>query len=187
MKYGYARVSTADQNVQLQHDALLRAGCDRIFTDQGVSGTATERAALDDLLAALQPGDQVVVWKLDRLGRSLHHLIELVTGFGEQGVHFASLSESIDTSTAGGRLVFHMMGALAEFERALISERTCAGLEAAKRRGALLGRPKKLVGERAELARRLIAEGKSHREVASIMRVSRATVWREVKRSSMDD
>ena len=130
----------------------LRAGCDRIFTDEGVSGVATDRAALDDLLVALQPEDQVVVWKRDRLGRSLHHLIQLVTGFGERGVHFASISESIDTSTAGGRLVFHMMGALAEFERALISERTCAGLEAAKRRGAQLGRPKKLAGERAELS-----------------------------------
>lgn len=141
MRYGYARVSTADRKVQLQCDALEGAGCQRIFKDEGVSGAVIERPALGQLLTLLQRGDQVVVWRLDRLGRSLSHLIELVADFGIRGVHFVSLNEAIDTSTAGGRLVFHMMGALAEFERCLIAERTRAGLAAAKARGTHLGRP----------------------------------------------
>ena len=129
MKRGYSRVSTDDQRMDLQHDAL--STCDVIYSDQA-SGAATDRPEPKRLLDDLEPGDTVVVWRLDRLGRSLSHLIDLVKGFGEQGVDFVSFSESIDTSTAGGELIFHIMGAFAQFELATISERTKAGLAAAK-------------------------------------------------------
>jgi len=138
MLIGYARVSTDDQNLALQRDALSAAGCERVFEDQGISGTTRVRLGLDSALTALASGDVLVVWKLDRLGRSLLHLIDTLAALGERGVGFRSLSEAIDTGSAGGRLVFHLMGALAEFERSLIVERTTAGLKAARerRRGA---------------------------------------------------
>ena len=141
MKIGYARVSTDEQNLDLQRHALEAAGCEFVFEDR-VSGAAHERPGLATALARVQPGDALVVWKLDRLGRSLVHLIHVIDGLGKVGAGFVSLSESIDTGTAGGRLVFHMMGALAEFERSLISERTSAGMKAAKRRGRHVGRPR---------------------------------------------
>lgn len=144
MLIGYARVSTEEQNLDLQVDALERAGCDRIFCDRGFSGALRSRPALDDALQSLRSGDTLVTWKLDRLGRSLSHLISLVTDLQSSGVAFKSISDTIDTSTAGGRLQFHMLGALAEFERALISERTKAGMAAARARGTTLGRPTKL-------------------------------------------
>ncbi|MBY0560999.1 recombinase family protein [Hyphomicrobium sp.] len=143
MFIGYARVSTDEQSIDLQLDALERAGCQRIFNDSGFSGALKSRPALDELLAYLKPGDTLVTWRLDRLGRSLSHLILLVNDLEVRGIAFKSLSEAIDTSTAGGRLQFHMMGALAEFERALISERTKAGMAAARLRGVQLGRPNK--------------------------------------------
>lgn len=143
MRIGYARVSTSDQSVDLQVDALRRASCDLIFREEGVSGATVDRPALREALDALKPGDVLVVWKLDRLGRSLAHLIALVSELGRRGVGFASLSEAIDTQYPGGRFLFHVMGALAEFERALISERTRAGIAAARVRGARLGRPPK--------------------------------------------
>jgi DNA invertase Pin-like site-specific DNA recombinase len=143
MKVGYARVSTNDQNLGLQLDALRRACCDQIFREEGVSGVAANRPALDAALAAPEPGDVLVVWKLDRLGRSLAHLISLVSKLGARDVAFISLSEAIDTNCASGRLLFHVMGALAEFERSLISERTRAGIAAARDRGARIGRPTK--------------------------------------------
>ncbi len=147
MLIGYARVSTDEQSVDLQIDALERVGCERIFRDSGFSGVLRSRPALDDALSHAQAGDTVVVWRLDRLGRSLSHLILLVGDLENRGIAFRSLSEAIDTSTASGRLQFHMMGALAEFERALISERTKAGMAAARTRGVQLGRPnKKRVG-----------------------------------------
>lgn len=139
---GYARVSTDEQNPALQFDALTGAGCHRIFSDNA-SGAIVCRPALEDALAALKPGDTLVTWKLDRLGRSLSHLIGLVSLLEGRGVAFRSLSEAIDTTTASGRLLFHVMGALAEFERALISERTRAGMAAARARGSLIGRPPK--------------------------------------------
>ncbi len=141
MLIGYARVSTDEQSVDLQIDALQRAGCEPIFRDTGFSGVLRSRPALDDAIACLGPGDTLVTWRLDRLGRSLSHLISLVNDLEKRGIAFKSLSEAIDTSTAGGRLQFHMMGALAEFERALISERTKAGMAAARLRGVQLGRP----------------------------------------------
>jgi DNA invertase Pin-like site-specific DNA recombinase len=137
---GYARVSTAEQNLALQLDALRAVGCSRIFQDRS-SGSIRERPQLTRALNHLRPGDTLVTWRLDRLGRSLHHLITLMKELNDVGVAFRSLSESIDTATASGRLLFHVMGALAEFERSLISERTKAGMASAKLRGKRLGRP----------------------------------------------
>lgn len=145
MLIGYARVSTDDQNLDLQIDALKQVKCDRIFCDQGYSGALRSRPALDEAMALLKPGDALVTWKLDRLGRSLSHLISFIAELEGRGVAFRSISDAIDTRTAGGRLQFHMLGALAEFERSLISERTKAGIAAARARGKKLGRPAKLV------------------------------------------
>lgn len=181
MRIGYARVSTADQTLVLQRDALRAAGCDRIFTDQGISGSATSRPGLDRALKALKEGDTLTVWKLDRFGRSLSHLVQTVAELGERGVAFRSITENIDTESAPGRLVLHMMGALAEFERSLIVERTRAGLTAAKRRGVKLGRKPVLTPAQVKHARRLIDDGESPRIVASTLRVARSTLWRALK------
>lgn len=143
MTIGYARISTAEQSKDLQTDALTAAGCERIFSDVA-SGSKASRPQLDAMLAQLRPGDTVTVWRLDRLGRSLRHLIELVEGFKAQGVHFRSLTEQIDTSTPQGQLFFHLFGAFAEYERNLIRERTNEGLSAARARGRVGGRPKGL-------------------------------------------
>jgi DNA invertase Pin-like site-specific DNA recombinase len=132
-------VSTEEQNLDLQRRSLKAGGCALVFADCGMSGVARSRPQLDKALAGLKQGDVLVVWKLDRLGRSLPHLIEVVQTLGERGVGFQSMSEAIDTTTAGGRLVFHIMGALAEFERSLIAERTRAGMAAAKARGDCRG------------------------------------------------
>ena len=140
MLIGYARVSTHDQTLNLQRDALKNCGCTEIFTDTE-SGTKTDRPGLDQALKYVREGDTLVVWKLDRLGRSLSFLIDFMDRYGQQGIGFQSLTNGIDTSTAGGKLVFHIMGALAEFERSLIVERTKAEMDAAKRRGKHLGRP----------------------------------------------
>jgi Enterobacteriaceae phage serine recombinase len=144
MLIGYARISTIDQNLDLQLDALKRAGCEAIYEDEGISGTKAKRPGLSRALKRLTSDDVLVVWKLDRLGRSMRHLIELTTLFDEKGIGFRSLSDAIDTSTSGGKLYFHLMGAFAEFERNLISERTKAGMAAAKARGVKMGRPRKL-------------------------------------------
>lgn len=180
---GYARVSTDEQNPALQFDALDRAGCKRIFTDYA-SGARTSRPSLDEALGLVKRGDTLVVWKLDRLGRSLSHLIALISELEKRGVAFHSLSEAIDTDTAGGRLLFHVMGALAEFERTLISERTRAGMAAAKTRGALLGRPRKLSSDQVSSARRSLARSRrSVRDIALKLSVSRSTLRRAVIRS----
>ncbi|HEX3885408.1 MAG TPA: recombinase family protein [Stellaceae bacterium] len=179
MNLGYARVSTEEQNLDMQRRSLRAAGCERVFEDCGVSGAARSRPQLDKAFASLRQGDILVVWKLDRLGRSLSHLIEVMQTLGEQGVGFQSMSEAIDTTTAGGRLVFHMMGALAEFERSLIAERTRAGMAAAKARGEAVGRPPKLTRTQVEHARRLIkTKSESVTSVARSLRVSRATLYR---------
>jgi DNA invertase Pin-like site-specific DNA recombinase len=136
---GYARVSTLEQNADLQRDALSAAGCWRTFTDH-VAGVREQRPELDRVLEALRPGDTLVVWRLDRLGRSLRHLIDVAADLAERGVGFRSLTESIDTTTPGGRLIFHMFGAPAQFERELVRERTLAGLAAARARGRNGGR-----------------------------------------------
>ncbi len=147
---GYARVSTQDQHLHLQQDALKSVGCLKIFTDT-MSGSTTERKGLDEALEYLRAGDSLVVWRLDRLGRSLKHLIETVTELQEKGIGFKSLTENIDTGTSGGKLIFHIFGALAEFERNLIRERTNAGLLAARARGKRGGRPKSSLSEEKKL------------------------------------
>lgn len=180
MILGYARVSTSDQDLALQRDALTAAGCERIFTDT-MTGTSTERPGLSKALAALSAGDTLIVWKLDRLGRSLAHLVQLVAELGTRDVAFRSLSDPIDTASAGGRLVLHIMGALAEFERSLIVERTQAGLQAAKRRGRKLGRPGKLTPAQITHARALLASGENGRSVARSFGVARSTLYAAIK------
>jgi DNA invertase Pin-like site-specific DNA recombinase len=175
---GYARVSTAEQNADLQTDELTAAGCWRIWTDHA-SGSLERRPALDEVLGALRPGDTLVIWRLDRLGRSLRHLIEVVTDLDARGVGFRSLGESIDTTTPGGRLVFHLFGALAQFEREIIRDRTIAGLEAARARGRKGGRPAKLTPAQQAMAKRLYAERRhTVAEIGALLGVSRTSIYR---------
>lgn len=182
MKIGYARVSTDEQNLDLQRTALEGAGCERIFEDHGISGGATRRPGLSEALSAMSAGNVLVVWKLDRLGRSLSHLVSLLDDLSKRGVGFASITESIDTTTAGGRLVFHMMAALSEFERSIIVERTKAGMAAAKRRGKRLGRPAKLTPEHLDHARALLVSGEhTRRSVAKLLGVNESTLRRRLK------
>ena len=151
MLIGYARVSTTDQTLDLQKDALQQAGCTKIFTDTA-SGAKAERTGLDEALNYVRAGDTLVVWRLDRLGRSLNHLIETITGLNNRHIGFKSITENIDTTTSGGKLIFHIFGALAEFERDIIRERTQAGLTAARARGRKGGRPKSLTPKKAQMA-----------------------------------
>jgi DNA invertase Pin-like site-specific DNA recombinase len=183
MKIGYARCSTDEQNLDLQMDALKSAGCDQIFVDQGVSGAKIERDGLSKALdAVMQPDSVLVVWKLDRLGRSLGFLIELIDRLGQHKAGFQSLTESIDTTTSGGKLIFHMMGALAEFERSLISERTKEGMKAAKRRGKNVGRPPALSPEQIAHARREIEASRETKSgMAAILGVDRTTLGRALR------
>lgn len=177
MKIGYARVSTDEQNLDLQERALRDAGVDEVYTDRA-SGAATSRPGLAAALAALQTGDVLVVWRLDRLGRSLSHLISVVTDLGQRDIGFQSLQEHMDTTSAYGRMIFQMMGSLAEFERALIIERTNAGVQAAKARGVRLGRRPTLIAAQVEHARALIAAGESPSAVARTLKVGRSTLYR---------
>jgi len=180
VKYGYARVSTEDQNSSLQLNALKEAHCDHIFEDR-LSGTITKRPALTKCLKDLRAGDVLVVWKMDRLGRSLKNLIELLDELKSRGVRFQSLTEAIDTETPAGRAMWQMLGVLAEFERSLIVERTRAGLKAAKARGQKLGPKHKLNREQVTLARRLIGEGQSRAQVAELFKVGRVTLYRAMR------
>lgn len=156
MKIGYARVSTEDQKLDLQIQALEKEGCSTIFSDHGISGHASVRLGLDEAMETLKEGDTLVVWRLDRLGRSLMHLVQLMDNLRERNIHFHSISECIDTNSSGGRLVFHMMAALAEFERTLISERTRAGMAAARMGGRRLGRRPILSNDELRAAARAI-------------------------------
>jgi len=176
---GYARVSTAEQTAALQQDALRAAGCSRIWSDTA-SGTRTDRPQLAAVFDQLRAGDTLVVWRLDRLGRSLPHLIETIGQLEARGVGFKSVQEHIDTTTPGGRLVFHVFGALASFERELIQERTLAGLAAARERGRLGGRPTALSPAKLKQARKMIREKTPVTEVAQVLGVSRATLYRRV-------
>ena len=185
MRIGYARVSTNDQTLALQRDALTAAGCEKVFADQGVSGAIARRPGLDRALKALQKGDTLVVWKLDRLGRSLSHLVHTIAELGERGIGFQSLHDPIDTTNAGGRLVLHVAAAFAEFERAIATERTRAGLTAAKRRGVKLGRKPSLTSDQLAHARSLIEQGESPRAVASTLRVHRSTLYRHLPAASV--
>jgi len=155
-KVGYARVSTQEQNLELQVKALRQAGCDQLFTDHGISGSAFSRPGLDAALAQLRPGDSLVVWRLDRLGRSLGKLVDLVTHLGNRKIQFLSLNEAINTNSPSGTLVFHLMAAMAQFERALISERTRAGINAARQRGVTLGRKQALTPDQRQEALSLL-------------------------------
>ncbi len=177
MLIGYVRVSTLEQDVNPQIDELQKAGCEKIFRDK-ISGAKTERPGLDQALKFLRDGDSLVVWCLDRLGRSLKHLIETVGLLEERGIGFRSLQEAIDTKTSGGRLIFHIFGALAEFERNLIRERTMAGLRAARARGRVGGRPKKLDEKKTELAFHLYDEQKyAVKEICRMLGISKPTLY----------
>jgi DNA invertase Pin-like site-specific DNA recombinase len=177
---GYARISTDDQHPDLQVDALKAAGCYRVFVDTA-SGAQAARPALDQLLDQLRPGDTLVVWKLDRLGRSLRHLVDTIAALADRGVGFRSLQESIDTTTPGGKLVFHIFAALAEFERDLIRERTTAGLAAARTRGRKGGRPVVMTKPKVKLAREMYASRQyTVAAIASTLGVSRASIYRHL-------
>ncbi len=179
MLVGYARVSTDDQNLDLQVDALKQAGCERLFSDQ-VSGAAAVKAGLDEALAYLREGDTLVVWKLDRLGRTVKGLVELVDALKARNIQFRSLTDGIDTSTPAGRFFFHMMAALAEMERDLIRERTTAGLAAARARGRKGGRKPKLDEAKLDAARKLLTAGTPAVDVAKTLGVGRATLYRRL-------
>jgi DNA invertase Pin-like site-specific DNA recombinase len=177
---GYARVSTTDQQPQLQVDALQHAGCYRVFTEIA-SGARADRPVLAQVLDQLRPGDTLVVWKLDRLGRSLRHLVDTVTSLADRGIGFCSLQEAIDTTTPGGKLVFHVFAALAEFERDLIRERTSAGLAAARARGRQGGRPMVLTGDKLQVAREMYCSGQyTVVAIAEALGVSRASIYRHL-------
>jgi DNA invertase Pin-like site-specific DNA recombinase len=181
MLVGYARVSTQEQNLDLQQDALDKAGCEKTFTDV-VSGVQVERAGLKEALAYCREGDTLVVWKLDRLGRSLQHLIEALQELQQRGIGFKSLQESIDTTTSGGKLIFHVFGALAEFERDIIRERTMAGLASARARGRKGGRPRAMTETKAEMARTLRLDPKrTVKEICQTLQISEATFYRYVR------
>ena len=181
MLIGYARVSTFDQNPDLQNDALKKAGCEKIFTDT-VSGTVAQRPGLTKVKEQLRKGDTLVVWRLDRLGRSLKDLIDWMNYLDTEGVALKSVQESIDTSTATGKLVFHVFGALAEFERNLILERTQAGLSAARARGRLGGRPKTLNDDQKQVVIDLYTEKKmTVKKICETMNISKPTLYSYVR------
>jgi DNA invertase Pin-like site-specific DNA recombinase len=183
MLLGYARVSTDDQTTSLQLDALRQAGCERTFSEHA-SGASSERPVLAEALSHTQSGDTFVVWRLDRLGRSLPHLIEIVQRLETEGVGLRSLTEGIDTTTPNGRLIFHLFGALAQFERELIRERTIAGLAAARARGRKGGRPPKLSAEKLRVAQRLLKDPESTvSEVARTLGVHRSTLHKALQGS----
>ena len=180
---GYARVSTLEQNAALQHDALAAAGCWKVFTDH-VSGATQARPQLDRALEQCRDGDTLVVWRLDRLGRSLRHLIEVVSDLSERGVGFRSMTEAIDTTTSGGRLIFHVFGALAQFERELVRERTLAGLKAARARGRMGGRPALMTTDKTTTAQRMYDQQElTVEQIARALGVSRSTIYRALNRT----
>ena len=185
MLIGYARVSTNEQNLDLQKDALQKAGCERLYVEQA-SGSKSSRPELERTIEMLREGDTLVVWRLDRLGRSLKHLIELITKLEENGIGFKSLTESMDTTTNNGKLIFHIFGALAEFERNLIRERTQAGLAAARARGRKGGRPFALDHKKREMAVKLY-NSKEHsvEEICQTMGISRPTLYSYVRAATL--
>jgi len=177
MLIGYARVSTQDQNLDLQVDALIKADCQKIFDDK-ISGSRSERPGLAKALEMLRNGDTLVVWKLDRLGRSVKNLVDLVGELQKQGIQFKSLTDAIDTSTPSGRFFFHIMASLAEMERELTVERTRAGLEVARQLGRKGGRSRKMTDSKIESAKKLLANGVPPRDVAKNLGVSVPTLYR---------
>jgi DNA invertase Pin-like site-specific DNA recombinase len=186
MLISYARVSTQEQTLNLQRDALEKAGCTKIFTDTA-SGAKSERKGLNEALSYVRKGDTLVVWRLDRLGRSLPHLITTMTDLEEQGIGFKSLTENIDTTTSGGKLIFHIFGALAEFERNLIRERTQAGLTAARAIGKKGGRPNALTDRQISIAQSLYGDKHtSIPEICRTLKISKATLYRSIKTAIRD-
>ena len=183
MLIGYARVSTLDQHLDLQIDALTKAGCHKLFEDK-MSGNRAERPGLAKALEMLREGDTLVVWKLDRLGRSVKHLVDLVGQLHRQGVHFKSLTDAIDTGTPSGRFFFHVMASLAEMERELTGERTRAGLEVARQLGRKGGRKRRMTDSKIESAKKLLANGVPPRDVAKNLGVSVPTMYRWIPASS---
>lgn len=181
-KKRYARVSTIDQHLDLQRNALRLAGCERVFEDHGVSGSHQQRGGLSSMLKAFRRGDILVVWRLDRLGRSITHLISMVETLKRRGVGFVPLTESIDTSSAGGQLIFHILAVLAEFEKSLIRERTIAGIAAARARGKLPGRRPALTERQCREICAVLNAGASVREVARKYNVHPRTVLRGIRR-----
>lgn len=182
MKFGYARVSTMAQNLDMQTDALIQAGCDELFTEKVSGAYCKNRPELTRLLNFVRKGDVIVIWKLDRLGRSLVDLVRIVNSLKEKGVELISLRDHLDTQSPGGKLIFHMMAALSEFERDMISERTRAGLEAAKARGRVGGRPKGMSEElkaKAPIVSSLYKQGEvPNREIAKTMGISIGSIYR---------
>ena len=183
MLIGYARVSTQDQKLDLQRRALSEAGCEKRFEDKA-SGSRAEREGLRRALEFARPGDTLVVWKLDRLGRSVKHLVELVGVLQEKGVHFRSLTDNIDTSTPAGRFFFHVMASLAQMERELMVERTREGLKVAREKGRVGGRRRVMTESKMNSARALLNQGVTPREVAQNLGVSVPTLYRWVPASS---
>lgn len=186
-RIGYARVSTQDQKLRMQLDALEAAQCDRIFRDHGISGGKSSRPGLDRAMKTLKRGDALIVLKLDRLGRSVQHLSDLLVYFRREGIHFCSIAEGINTTTPGGKLVYHLFAAMAEFQRDVIRENTVLGLAAARQRGKALGRPPVLDIDRVlESHRRVTQEGIAISEVARFYQVSHAAVTRGFKRAGLE-
>lgn len=183
MLIGYARVSTQDQNLDLQIDALRKAGCTKVFEDK-LSGSRADRPGLTKTLEMLREGDTLVIWKLDRLGRSVKHLVDLVGELHTRDVQFRSLTDAIDTSTPSGRFFFHVMASLAEMERELTVERTRAGLEVARQLGRTGGRKRQMTESKIRSARKLLAEGIPPRDVARNLGVSVPTLYRWIPASS---
>lgn len=187
-RIGYARVSTEDQTLDLQMDALKAASCDEIYADHGLSGALRDRPALVRVLAALEPGDMLVVWKLDRLGRSVQHLIELLDGLSDRGVQFESLTEKLDTTTAFGEFAFTIIAGLAQMERKMIGERTRAGLAAARRRGVQLGRRPALKPYQIHAVRQQMESGSASAEaLARRYGVSVMTIYRACRLNDDDN
>lgn len=185
MLVGYARVSTADQNLALQLSALDNVGCEKIYQDQ-MSGTKTKRPGLELALEILKKDDTLVVWKLDRLGRTVKGLIDLVNQLHQNGVHFRSLTDNVDTSTPSGRFFFHVMASLAQMERELMAERTKAGLAAAKAKGRVGGRKRKMTQSKIDSAKQLLANGTPPRDVAQNLGISVPTLYRWLPASTSD-
>jgi len=184
MLIGYARVSTSDQNLDLQKEALLKIGCERIYEDE-ISGTIKERPGLNKTLEMLRAGDTLVVWKLDRLGRSVKNLISLISDLNSKDIHFKSITDSIDTSTPSGRFFFHVMASLAQMERELIVERTKAGLAAAKKLGRVGGRKRKMTNSKINSAKKLLASGVVPKDIAQNLGISVATLYRWVPANTL--
>jgi len=183
LKIGYARVSTDEQNLDLQIDALKAAGCDKVFQDHGISGITQKRKGLDRAISLLKEGDQLVVWKLDRLGRSLQHLVEFIINLEKKGCDFQSITEAMDTRTPSGKLLFHIAAAMGEYETSMNSERTKAGLKAARTRGQIGGRPRKLTIGQIDHARKLIEDGaETIASMARLFRCDKSTLWRALRR-----